>query len=105
MSRLYNQHSGELRRTLAYDALYLPAPAEIEVPDHDALYHHAAVVVGRHEPVTYLEFGVAEGKSLRKMTQEFEHPDSIFVGFDSFVGLPEAWMMHVRVFCHFSRGE
>jgi hypothetical protein len=96
MSRLITEHAGDLRRSLAYERLYLPHPATVTAKDHDALYHQAATVVGPDEPVTYLEFGVATGNSLRKMVREFSHPDALFVGFDSFIGLPEDWMMHKR---------
>ena len=78
---------------LAFERLYRPNEAPVVVKDHDALYHHAAHIIGGNEPLTYLEFGVAGGNSLRKMTREFDNANALFVGFDSFVGLPEAWMM------------
>lgn len=42
-------------------------------------------------PITYLEFGVHEGVSLRWWVDHNKHPDSTFAGFDSFEGLPEDW--------------
>ena len=96
MSRLNNEHAGEARGTLAFERLYRPREAKVAVPSHDALYHEAAERMGRDQPVTYLEFGVADGNSLRKMVREFTHPDSLFVGYDSFVGLPEDWLIHKR---------
>jgi len=51
----------------------------------------AAEVVGRDEPLTYLEFGVFEGKSMRHWLGLNSHPDSRFWGFDTFCGLPEDW--------------
>lgn len=43
------------------------------------------------EPINYLEFGVYRGDSLRLWLSGISHPDSRFVGFDTFTGLPERW--------------
>lgn len=42
-------------------------------------------------PVTYLEFGVYRGASIRWWSDHDDHAASRFVGFDSFTGLPERW--------------
>jgi O-methyltransferase len=42
-------------------------------------------------PINYLEFGVYRGESLRLWLAGILHPDSRFVGFDTFTGLPERW--------------
>lgn len=42
-------------------------------------------------PINYLEFGVYRGDSLRMWLSRIPHPDSRFVGFDTFTGLPERW--------------
>jgi len=42
-------------------------------------------------PITYLEFGVYRGDSLRLWLDGISNPDSRFVGFDTFTGLPERW--------------
>jgi hypothetical protein len=89
-------HAGELRRSLAYEKFYLPGEAPVIVQDKASLFHHVADLLGRDEPITYLEFGVAQGPSFRMMIDEFQHPDTLFVGFDSFTGLPEDWLMHQR---------
>lgn len=41
--------------------------------------------------LTFLEFGVHRGDSLRQWTALNAHPDSRFIGFDSFTGLPTRW--------------
>jgi hypothetical protein len=91
MSRLNDEHYGNARRALAYERLYLPAEAPVIVANNDALYEFAADTIGKEQPVTYVEFGVAGGVSFRKMVRLFTNPDARFVGFDSFEGLPESW--------------
>jgi hypothetical protein len=44
------------------------------------------------EPIDYLEFGVRYGDSLFKWSGLNSHPDSRFIGFDSFEGIPEDWV-------------
>ncbi len=46
---------------------------------------------GREAPITYVEFGVYEGESFRWFLANNSHPDSRFIGLDSFRGLPEAF--------------
>jgi O-methyltransferase len=40
-------------------------------------------------PITYLEFGVAHGESIRWFSDQIKNPSSTFHGFDTFTGLPE----------------
>src|SRR5262249_39811318 len=40
-------------------------------------------------PILYLEMGVAQGGNFRCWTNEITDPEARFVGFDSFLGLPE----------------
>jgi O-methyltransferase len=42
-------------------------------------------------PITYLEFGVFRGDTLRWWVNRIAEPESRFVGFDTFTGLPERW--------------
>ncbi len=42
-------------------------------------------------PISYMEFGVAEGKSFKWWLEHNKNPKSTFDGFDTFTGLPEAW--------------
>lgn len=42
-------------------------------------------------PISYLEFGVYRGESLFWWLNRINHPQSRFVGFDTFTGLPERW--------------
>lgn len=67
-------------------------PAEIpRVADRMALYAHLSAHVIGPEPIDYLEFGVYRGETVRAWVGLNRHPDSRFVGFDSFEGLPEHW--------------
>lgn len=42
-------------------------------------------------PILLLEFGSWKGDSMRHLVTLDDHPDSRFLGFDSFEGLPEDW--------------
>lgn len=55
------------------------------------LHEHIAGQIG-DAPVDYLEFGVWQGATILKWLGMNRHPDSRFVGFDSFEGLPEDWV-------------
>lgn len=48
------------------------------------------------QPVLYLEFGVHRGESVAWWYENNRHPESRFVGFDSFEGLPEDWQGVMR---------
>ena len=54
------------------------------------VYHHVAGLLGPG-PIDYLEFGVHRGESIRQWSELNRHPESSFVGFNFFEGLPEIW--------------
>lgn len=58
----------------------------------EQLWNEAVSSIGADTPVDLLEFGVFRGESMRYFAQRLQHPDSRFVGFDSFEGLPESWV-------------
>jgi O-methyltransferase len=61
-----------------------------EFPERSDLYKCVAdLISGR--PVDYLEFGVWQGAATDAWRKLNTHPDSRFVGFDTFEGLPEDW--------------
>src|SRR5271155_4242855 len=59
------------------------------------LYDHLKAAIIGDQPITYLEFGVYKGASIGHWSKIDSHPDSEFVGFDTFEGLPEAWDAHI----------
>lgn len=56
------------------------------------LYEDVATRYGlQTAPMVYLEFGVATGTTIKWWAAKNQNTDSVFVGFDTFTGLPEAW--------------
>ena len=65
------------------------------VRDHEKRYIHFDFVA-KHlalsdKPITYMEFGVANGNSYKWWLGNNTNKDSKFWGFDTFEGLPENW--------------
>jgi hypothetical protein len=56
--------------------------------DREAVYLEIAARVASRK-VLYLEFGVANGESMRWWSQALKNPETVLHGFDSFEGLPE----------------
>ncbi|MBS1487404.1 MAG: class I SAM-dependent methyltransferase [Bacteroidetes bacterium] len=48
------------------------------------------------QPVDYLEFGVAQGASVKWWASNCTHNDWRFYGFDTFEGLPENWGLYKK---------
>ena len=55
------------------------------------IYRYVAAELGNGSAIDLLEFGVAEGTSMRALVHANQNPESRFVGFDTFAGLPEDW--------------
>lgn len=55
---------------------------------------HAFVAheIGKQNPIDYLEFGVWYGQSMEMWNSLNDCPNSRFVGFDTFTGLPDRWL-------------
>lgn len=58
------------------------------------LYQYVLAAERLDEAIDYLEFGVGHGYSFRWWTEHNKHPETRFVGFDTFTGLPEDWGVH-----------
>jgi hypothetical protein len=64
------------------------------LPEHrsrEELWNDAIGIIGPERKITYVEFGVHQGHSIRYFAGHNRHPESEFIGLDSFEGLPEAW--------------
>jgi O-methyltransferase len=64
--------------------------------DRTALWAYAFDVIGHEEEIMVLEFGVWKGDSIKAFAGLNHHPQTIFVGFDSFEGLPEEWTSNFK---------
>ena len=60
------------------------------------LYKHIIGSEKLDNPINYLEFGVAFGRSFKWWAGHNSNPDSKFVGFDTFTGLPEDWNLFAK---------
>jgi hypothetical protein len=61
------------------------------VPTREALWDVVVKKLGADTLLAYLEFGVWQGYSIKFFSRKFTNADSSFLGFDSFIGLPEQW--------------
>lgn len=62
-----------------------------EVDSRSKLFKNVYSRFDAELPLSYLEFGVYKGESILEWSTLNQNPQSSFVGFDSFVGLPHKW--------------
>ena len=55
------------------------------------MWYSAIEKIGLEKKISFIEFGTFEGYSIKKFAQLNKNQDSIFVGCDTFIGLPERW--------------
>ena len=67
------------------------------------LFGHIATELAERQ-VLYLEFGVAQGSSIRQWAELLHNPRSALHGFDSFLGLPHDWSLEGHERGTFSTG-
>lgn len=84
-----------LERMLVYPLLKREFPELKSVPVFSAREELWTLgldrVDGRNQAITYVEFGVFRGESIRHFARANPNPASLFIGLDSFEGLPEEW--------------
>ena len=61
-----------------------------------AMYEYINRELVGNRPIHYLEFGVYKGDTIKYFARINTNPDSRFVGFDTFTGLPEDWISSIR---------
>lgn len=67
-------------------------PIRKRVDGKEGLYRSVIAAEGlESRPLSYLEFGVYRGDSLRWWLGAISNLESRFIGFDTFTGLPERW--------------
>lgn len=95
-----------VERSLAYSIIYEKFPSLGHCrtfADREKLWDYClSNIVGIDGPITYIEFGVWEGYSIKYFAERNKNQNSLFFGLDSFEGLPEDWA-HLRK-AHFSTG-
>lgn len=82
------------QRLLAYSITrnQYPAVGTVrEFPVREQLWDEALKLAGSPGQITFVEFGVHQGYSIKYFASHNSHPDSKFIGLDSFEGLPEDW--------------
>jgi len=59
--------------------------------NRERLWDECMKQVGGNTKITYVEFGVYGGYSIKQFAQRNSNGESVFIGLDSFEGLPEDW--------------
>lgn len=94
-TRLSRNTTNKLFACLTYpeflDKLALTAKVPHTYETRDIFWKNIVERIGPTEPVLFLEFGVYRGESIRWFSRNFSNPKSLFLGFDTFAGLPEDW--------------
>lgn len=98
MSKLDDSKRRDILRSWSLDDCYYQNPALVALDDKQDLHQFAVDYIGADSLLTYLEFGVYRGRSLQFFASSFKNPESLFIGFDSFEGLPEAWLHMPKFF-------
>jgi hypothetical protein len=101
LSKLDDRAQRDMLTSWSVHTCYSKKAAATILAEKIDLYSWIVDHLSPNQTINYLEFGVAHGDSMRYFAERFKHPDSRFVGFDSFEGLPEAWLHMPKFF--FSR--
>ena len=59
--------------------------------NREKLWDYAIEKIGSNKPILFMEFGTFEGYSIKYFAKKIQDQSSIFVGCDTFTGLPEKW--------------
>ncbi|WP_271201443.1 hypothetical protein [Methylopila turkensis] len=73
--------------------------------DRAEFWGDIVTTIGADQQINVLEFGVRQGRSMRYWSEHFKNPDTRFVGFDSFIGLPEDWTENLKTGSFSTRGK
>ncbi|MBT8587054.1 hypothetical protein G6675_02015 [Polynucleobacter paneuropaeus] len=82
-------------RFLAYSILFNSFPGiknSLLFSSREILWIHAIKLASEiNKTINFIEYGVHEGYSIQFFADNINDPNSLFIGLDSFDGLPEAW--------------
>jgi len=85
-----------VNQLLSYGKWLKPHRLATKIRDRFDLYAYINTQILAESPITYLEFGVFKGDSIKKWSEINSNPQSEFFGFDSFEGLPTDWNLFER---------